>query len=65
MTGPFIALGAYAWFEGIEEHRTIFLQYFQQLFPLGVALTLGALILGFVVLNRLFNTYVTGIAATT
>ncbi len=64
MAGPFIVLGIFAWFEGVEEHRTIFLQYFQQLFPLGIALTLGALILGFVVLNRLFNTYVTGIAAT-
>lgn len=64
MAGPFLTLGLYAWFEGVEEHRTIFLQYFQQLFPLGVALTLGALILGFVVLNRLFNTYVSGIAAT-
>ncbi|WP_162785878.1 hypothetical protein [Polynucleobacter necessarius] len=27
MSGPFLALGSYAWFEGVEEHRAIFLQY--------------------------------------
>ena len=40
------------------------LRYFQQVFPLGLALTALATVLSFVVLNRLFRAYVTGMAAT-
>lgn len=47
-----------------EEHRAIFSHYFRQIFPLGLALTALATVLGFVVLNRLFRAYVTGMAAT-
>ena len=62
--GPFIGVAIYAWVEGTIEHRAIFLQYFQQVFPLGILLTVVALGLGFVILNSVFNAYVTGIAAT-
>lgn len=64
MAGPFVAIAVYAWAEGTLEHRAIFSHYFQQLFPMGVLLTLIALALGFVILNGLFRAYVTGLAAT-
>ena len=64
MAGPFVASALYAWVVGTEEHRAIFRQYFQQVFPLGLVLTALATALGFVVLNRLFRAYVTGMAAT-
>lgn len=64
MAGPFVGIAAFAWTEGTLEHRAIFSHYFQQLFPLGVLLTLLALVLGFVILNALFRAYVTGMAAT-
>lgn len=63
MAGPFVAIAVYAWAEGTLEHRAIFTHYFQQLFPMGVLLTLIALALGFVILNGLFRAYVTGLAA--
>lgn len=64
MAGPFVAIALYAWAEGTLEHRAIFTHYFQQLFPLGVLLTVFALALGFAILNGLFRAYVTGMAAT-
>lgn len=64
MAGPFVAVGVFAWAEGTLEHRAIFTHYFQQLFPLGVLLTVLALVLGFTMLNALFRAYVTGMAAT-
>jgi len=64
MAGPFIGVAVFAWGEGTLEHRAIFSHYFQQLFPLGVLLTLLALALGFAILNGLFRAYVTGMAAT-
>jgi DNA polymerase III epsilon subunit family exonuclease len=64
MAGPFVASALYAWGVSTEEHRAIFNHYFQQIFPLGLALTALATMLGFVVLNRLFRAYVTGMAAT-
>lgn len=64
MAGPFLAMAIFAWTEGTLEHRAIFTHYFQQLFPLGVFLTLLALALGFIILNTLFRAYVTGMAAT-
>lgn len=64
MAGPFVAIALFAWAEGTLEHRAIFSHYFQQLFPLGVLLTLLTLALGFVILNGLFRAYVTGMAAT-
>ena len=64
MAGPFIGVALFAWGEGTLEHRAIFSHYFQQLFPLGVLLTLLALALGFAILNGLFRAYVTGMAAT-
>ena len=39
MAGPFVASALYAWVVGTEEHRAIFRQYFQQVFPLGLVLT--------------------------
>ena len=63
MAGPFVAVSIFAWTEGTVEHRAIFVHYFQQLMPLGALLTLGALLAGFVLLNRLFQAYVTGMAA--
>ena len=64
MAGPFVAIALYAWAEGTLEHRAIFTHYFQQLFPLGVLLTVFALAFGFAILNGLFRAYVTGMAAT-
>lgn len=64
MAGPFVGVAVFAWSEGTFEHRAIFSHYFQQLFPLGVLLTLLALVLGFAILNGLFRAYVTGMAAT-
>ncbi len=64
MAGPFIGVAVYAWAEGTIEHRAIFSHYFQQLFPMGILLTLIALALGFTSLNALFRAYVTGMAAT-
>lgn len=64
MAGPFVASALYAWIVSTEEHRAIFSHYFQQIFPLGLMLTAIATVLGFVVLNRLFQAYVTGMAAT-
>jgi DNA polymerase III epsilon subunit family exonuclease len=64
MTGPFVVSALYAWGLSAEEHRAIFRNYFQQVFPLGLALTALATGLGFIVLNRLFRAYVTGMAAT-
>jgi DNA polymerase III epsilon subunit family exonuclease len=64
MAGPFVVSALYAWIVSTEEHRAIFSHYFQQIFPLGLALTALATVLGFVVLNRLFSAYVTGMAAT-
>lgn len=64
MAGPFVAIAVFAWVDGTLEHRAIFSHYFQQLFPIGVLLTMIALALGFVMLNALFRAYVTGMAAT-
>ena len=64
MAGPFVAIAVFAWAEGTLEHRAIFSHYFQQLFPMGVLLTVLALALGFAILNALFRAYVTGMAAT-
>jgi DNA polymerase III epsilon subunit family exonuclease len=64
MAGPFVAMAIFAWVEGTLEHRAIFTHYFQQLFPLGVLLTVVALVIGFAILNGLFRAYVTGMAAT-
>lgn len=64
MAGPFVCSAIFAWGEGTLEHRAIFTHYFQQIFPLALLLTTLALVLGFVVLNRLFKAYVTGMAAT-
>lgn len=64
MAGPFVGVAVFAWSEGTLEHRAIFSHYFQQLFPMGILLTLIALALGFVLLNALFRAYVTGMAAT-
>jgi len=64
MAGPFVVVAVFAWAEGTVEHRAIFAHYFQELMPLGALLTLGALLGGFVLLNRLFRAYVTGMAAT-
>ena len=64
MAGPFVGVAVFAWTEGTLEHRAIFSHYFQQLFPLGIFLTLIALALGFAMLNALFRAYVTGMAAT-
>lgn len=63
MGGPFVASAMYAWVVSTEEHRAIFRNYFQQIFPLGLLLTVLATALGFVVLNRLFQAYVNGMAA--
>jgi len=64
MAGPFVASALYAWGVSTEEHRAIFSHYFQQVFPLGLALTALATVLGFVVLNRLFRDYVKGMVTT-
>lgn len=64
MAGPFVGVAVFAWAEGTLEHRAIFSHYFQQLFPMGIFLTLIALALGFAILNALFRAYVTGMAAT-
>lgn len=64
MAGPFVASALYAWVLSTEAHRAIFSHYFQQIFPLGLLLTVLATALGFLVLNRLFKAYVTGMAAT-
>lgn len=64
MAGPFVVSALYAWIVSTEEHRAIFSHYFQQIFPLGLLLTLIATIAGFWVLNQLFQAYVTGMAAT-
>lgn len=64
MAGPFVVSAIYAWVVSTEEHRAIFSHYFQQIFPLGLTLTLVAMAAGFWVLNRLFQAYVTGMAAT-
>ena len=63
MAGPFVASAMYAWVVSTEEHRAIFRNYFQQIFPLGLLLTVLATALGFAVLNRLFQAYVKGMAA--
>ena len=63
MAGPFVASASYAWIVSTEEHRAIFSHYFQQVFPLGLILTALATVLGFIVLNYLFQAYVTGMAA--
>lgn len=64
MAGPFVASALYAWALSSEAHRAIFSHYFQQIFPLGLLLTLLAMAVGFALLNQLFKAYVTGMAAT-
>ena len=64
MAGPFVGVAIFAWAEGSLEHRAIFTHYFQQLLPIGALLTASALLVSFVLLNRLFRAYVTGMAAT-
>jgi DNA polymerase III epsilon subunit family exonuclease len=64
MAGPFVASALYAWIISEEAHKAIFVHYFQQIFPLGLILTVLATALGFALLNRLFRAYVTGMAVT-
>lgn len=64
MAGPFLASALYAWVVSEEAHKAIFLRYFQQIFPLGLILTVLATALSFALLNRLFRAYVSGMAAT-
>jgi hypothetical protein len=63
MAGPFVASAVVAWAEATLDHRAIFIHYFHQIMPLGAGLTVLALLLGFLILNRLFRQYVTGMAA--
>ena len=63
MAGPFVASAVVAWAEATLDHRAIFTHYFHQIMPLGAGLTVLALLLGFLILNRLFRQYVTGMAA--
>ena len=63
MAGPFAASAVVAWAEATLEHRAIFTQYFHRILPIGAGLTVLALLLGFLILNRLFRQYVTGMAA--
>ena len=63
MAGPFVASAVVAWAEATLDHRAIFTHYFQRIMPLGAGLTVLALVLGFLILNRFFRQYVTGMAA--
>jgi len=64
MAGPFLGSAVYAWTLSEEAHKAIFRHYFQQVFPLGLMLTVIATGLAFAILNRLFRVYVSGMAAT-
>lgn len=64
MAGPFVGSAVYAWALSEEAHKAIFRHYFQQVFPLGLILTMIATGLAFAILNRLFSVYVSGMAAT-
>ena len=63
MAGPFVASGVVAWAEATLDHRAIFTHYFHRIMPIGAGLTVLALLLGFLIFNRLFRQYVTGMAA--
>ncbi len=64
MAGPFAVSAVVAWAEATLDHRAIFAHYFHRIMPIGAGLTVLALLLGFLILNRLFRQYVTGMAAT-
>ena len=64
MAGPFAASAIVAWTEATMDHRAIFAHYFHRIMPIGAGLTALALLLGFLILNRLFRQYVTGMAET-
>ena len=64
MAGPFVASAVVAWTEATLDDRAIFTHYFHRIMPIGAGLTVLALLLGFLILNRLFRQYVTGMAAT-
>ena len=63
MAGPFVVSAVVAWAEATLDHRAIFADYFHRILPIGAGLTVLALLLGFLILNRLFRQYVTGMAA--
>lgn len=63
MTGPFLLTSVLIWVSASPGMREMLVQYLVSQIPLGAVLTGAAFVLGLVLVRRLFNRYVTGMAA--
>ena len=63
MTGPFLLTSVLIWAGASPGMREMLVQHLLPQVPLGGVLTAGGFVLGLVLVRRLFNRYVTGMAA--
>ena len=63
MTGPFLLTSALIWFNASPGVRVILVEHLLPQIPLGGILTALGFVVGLVLVRRLFNRYVTGMAA--